>query len=114
MERISLIVAQTPKLFLSFGAMWLMITSGNSLSTAKQYQLQIAEYKLSVGSALSEVKKVSDTLEQTAKNSPIALEQIRQIEELTIESDAVLEELEAEIEEETDKLLETKNNEADK
>ena len=44
--------------FVGFGLMCFLIGSGWSVSQAKHYQLELAEYKLAVGSALSEVKTV--------------------------------------------------------
>ncbi len=90
-----------PKLFLSFGAMWLMIDSGKSISQAKHYQMELAEYKLTVGSALSEVQKVSDTLEKSVDSSAIAPQEKEEIKKLTQESSAVLEKIEGE----TEKLI---------
>ncbi len=51
------------------------------------------------------MKKASDTLENYADSEAIAPEQKREIEQLTQKSDAVLEEIEQEIEGETEKLI---------
>jgi hypothetical protein len=48
----------------SLGASW-------SISQAKIYELQAAQYKLQVGSAISKVQKVSDELEKSAERLPI-------------------------------------------
>ena len=97
--------------FIGFGVMWFLIGSGWSVSQAKVYQLELAEYKLAVGSALSEVKKVSDTLEKSADSSAIAPQDKREIEKLTEKTDAVLERVADDIKGETEKLiyLETEN-----
>ncbi len=58
-----------------------------------------------VGSALSEVKKLSDTLEQTAVNSAIAPHEKYRIQQLTEKSTAVLEQVESDIEQSTEKLI---------
>ena len=106
MEKLILLLSALPKIFLSWGAMWLMVTSGNSISDAKQYELSIAEYKLSVGSALNQVQKqVSNTLEKTAATPTIAPDQKREIEELTQKTNAVLEKAAEDIEGKSEKLL---------
>lgn len=91
--------------FVGFGLMWFLIGSGYSVARAKSYQIELAQYKLAVGSALHEVKKVSDTLERTAETSAIAPQEKYQIQQLTKKSSAVLEQVESEIEQSTDKLI---------
>ncbi len=92
--------------FIGFGLMWFLIGNGWSVSRAKVYQLELAEYKLAVGSALSEVRKVSDTLERTAESSTaIAPHERYQIQQLTQKSTAVLEQVESDIEQSTEKLI---------
>ena len=91
--------------FVGFGVMWFLIGSGWSVSRAKAYQIELAQYKLQVGSALSGVKKVSNTLERTAVSSAIAPHEKYRIQQLTEESSAVLEQVESIIEQETDKLI---------
>ena len=92
--------------FIGFGLMWFLIGNGWSVSRAKVYQLELAEYKLAVGSALSEVRKVSDTLERTAESSTaIAPHERYQIQKQAEKSTAALEQVESRIEQETDKLI---------
>ena len=91
--------------FVGFGLMWFLIGSGWSVSRAKAYQIELAEYKLQVGSALFGVRKVSDTLEQTAVNSAIAPHEKYRIQQLTEKSTAVLEQVESDIEQSTEKLI---------
>ena len=91
--------------FVAFGLMCWLMGCGWSVSRAKAYQIELAQYKLQVGSALSEVKKVSDTLERTAKSSAIAPHEKYRIQQLTEKSTAVLEQVESDIEQETDKLI---------
>ena len=91
--------------FIGFGLMWFLIGNGWSVSRAKAYQIELAEYKLQVGSVLSGVRKVSDNLEQTAVNSAIAPHEKYRIQQLTKKSTAVLEQVESDIEQETEKLI---------
>ncbi|MDJ0904166.1 MAG: hypothetical protein QNJ55_35820 [Xenococcus sp. MO_188.B8] len=91
--------------FVAFGLMCWLMGCGWSVSRAKAYQIELAQYKLQVGSALSEVKKVSDTLEQTAVNSAIAPHEKYRIQQLTEKSTAVLEQVESDIEQSTEKLI---------
>ncbi len=82
-----------------------MIVNGWSVARAKVYQLELAEDKLAVGSALSEVRKVSDTFERTAVSSAIAPHEKYRIQQLTQKSTAVLEQVESDIEQSTEKLI---------
>ncbi len=91
--------------FVAFGLMCWLMGCGWSVSRAKAYQIELAQYKLQVGSALSGVKKVSNTLERTAVSSAIAPHEKYRIQQLTEESSAVLEQVESIIEQETDKLI---------
>lgn len=91
--------------FVAFGIMSLLIGCGWSVSQAKVYQLELAEYKLAVGQVLSGVRKVSDTLERGAQTAPIAPAQKREIQQLTQDAAAVLEQVESDIELETEKLI---------
>ena len=91
--------------FIGFGLMWFLIGSGWSVSQAKHYQLELAEYKLAVGSALSQVQEVSNTLEKVSNNSAIAREQKKKIEELTLKTDVVLQQVQNKLENDTQKLI---------
>ena len=92
--------------FIGFGLMWFLIGSGWSVSRAKAYQIELAEYKLQVGSALFEIKKVSDTLERTAESSTtIAPDEKYQIQKQAEKSAAVIEQVESSIKQETEKLI---------
>ena len=90
---------------IGFGLMWFLIGCGWSISRAKSYQLELAQYKLAVGQVLSGVRKVSDTLERGAQTSTIAPAQKREIQQLTQDATAVLEQVESNIELETEKLI---------
>ena len=57
--------------FVGFGLMWFLIGAGWSLAKAKFYQAQLAEHKLVVGKVLSNVEKVSNTLERSAETSAL-------------------------------------------
>ena len=91
--------------FVGFGLMWFLIGSGWSVARAKAYQIELAEYKLQVGTALSEVKKVSDTLESVSNLPAIAPKQRQKIKKLTRKSDRILDAVEERVEKETDKLI---------
>lgn len=91
--------------FVGFGVMCFAIGSGWSVSRAKAYQLELAQYKLQVGTVLSDVSAVSNTLEQTAKTAAIAPAKKRQIQQLTNKTEATIEQIEAEIEQETSELI---------
>ena len=92
--------------FIGFGLMWFLIGSGWSVSRAKAYQIELAEYKLQVGSALSEVEKLSNDLEHTASESiAIAPREKYQIQKQAEKSAAVLELVKSSIEQETEKLI---------
>lgn len=91
--------------FIGFGVMWLLIGCAWSVSRAKAYQIELAQYKLQVGSALSQVKKVSDTLERTAESSTIAPHEKHQIKQQAKKSAAVIDQVESSIEQETEKLI---------
>ncbi len=97
--------------FVSFGLMIFLCCSGWSVARAKVYQLQVAEYKLAVGSALSEVKKVSDTLEKSAETSAIALKEKRKISKLTQQSNATIEQVEQSIDQDIAEILHGKPKE---
>ncbi len=90
--------------FVGLGLCVFLCGSGLSISRARSYQIELAQYKLAVGTALSEVKKVSDTLERSAESSAIAPQEKQRIHELTQKSDAVIQQVESEIEAETNKL----------
>ena len=88
----------------SFGLSAFLCCSGYSLTRATNYQLQLAEYRLQVGTALSQVKKVSDTLEKSAKTSALAPNKKQEIQQLTEKSDRIIDRVEQDIEAETSKL----------
>ena len=95
--------------FTSFGFMVFLSCTGISVVRTRQYELRIAEYQLAVGSALSEVKKVSSTLGQSADTLPIAPQQRWKIEQRLEESNAVIDKTEDEIEQRVDELLNLEN-----
>jgi hypothetical protein len=92
-------------IFTSFGFMCFLIGSGWSISRAKVYELELAQYKLAVGSVLTDVATVTDTLSSAAKQSAISPAQKQKIERLSSKSEAVIEQAELEIEQETMKLI---------
>ena len=106
-----IVIHPLAQIILSVGASVFMGFSGHSLSKAKTYQVQLAEYKLQVGTVLTSVEKVSDTLEQTAKTSAIAPADKKKIQQLTQKSDRLLEAVEKDIEEQTEKLIKSESEE---
>ncbi len=90
---------------LSIGISTFLCCSGISIVRAHNYQIEHKQFKLEVGAAISQVQRVSDTLERTAQTSAIAPKQKREIQQLTQKSSAVLEQVESDIELETEKLI---------
>ena len=91
--------------FVGFGVMIFLCGSGWSIAQARDYNMRLAEFQLEVGAALHKVKKVSHTLEETAKTSTIAPKDKQKILEATDKSDRFLDAVEADIEEEASKLI---------
>lgn len=84
-------------IFTSFGFMCFLIGSGWSISRAKVYELELAQYKLAVGTALSKVEQVSTTLDDAAQRAALAPAQKEKIARLTDKSEAVIEQVKSEI-----------------
>ena len=95
--------------FVGFGLMWFLIGAGWSLAKANYYQAQLAEYKLVVGKVLFDVEKVSDTFAQSVEISTLAPQEKYKIQKLTEKSSAVLEQVKADFEKETDRLINLEN-----
>jgi hypothetical protein len=75
-------------LVLSVGASW-------SLSQAKAFELELAQYKLTTGGAIADVQAVSDQIRQTTKILP--KQKAEQIKQQLDKSNAVLDEVQQEI-----------------
>lgn len=90
---------------LSLGLAIFLGCSGISIVRTDNYKIEHQQFKLEVGEAISKVRKVSDTLERTAETSAIADHEKYRIQQLTDKSTAVLEQVESEIEQETEKLI---------
>ncbi len=88
---------------MSVGTSW-------SISRAKVYQLELAQYKLAVGDALSDVKHVSDTLEQQTQSLPIPAAQKKEIQRSLSETNAVIESAEIEIDQEVKELTQPESD----
>jgi hypothetical protein len=84
---------------LSLGCSW-------SISRAKVYELELADFKLGVGDALLDVQKVSNSLEKSAERLPIPKNQKRKILNSIAESNVVLDQVQGEIEGEVNELTE--------
>ena len=96
--------------FVGFGLMCFLIGAGWSIAQAKYYKAQLAEHKLVVGKVLLDVEQVSDTLSESVKTSAITPQKKYEIQKLTEKSSAVpLEQVKADFEEETDKLINLEN-----
>lgn len=91
--------------FVGFGLMWFLCCSGISVARATNYQIELMEYKLAVGGALSSVEKVSDTLEFSAETSAIAPRSKREIKQLVKKSDRDLQAIEQDIDSQTERLF---------
>jgi hypothetical protein len=83
----------------SLGASW-------SISQAKIYELQAAQYKLQVGNAISKVQKVSDELEKSAERLPITPKNKADFQQQINENNAVIEQAKDEINQTVDSQLE--------
>ncbi len=90
---------------LSLGLAIFLSCSGISIVRTDNYKVEYQQFKLQVGEAISEVRKVSDTLERTAESSAIAPHEKYRIQQLTEKSTAVLEQVESDIEQSTEKLI---------
>lgn len=77
--------------FVGFGLMWLLIGSGYSVARAKVYQLELAQYKLEVGTSLNKVQQASDTLTAATKTLPLPQGKKQKIITQLEESNAVIE-----------------------
>ncbi len=84
----------------------LAIGTSYSLSQAKVYQLELAQYKLQVGTSLVKVQEASNALEQAAQNLPIAPQHLADIERLTTESNVIINSAEQRINEQIKPLVE--------
>lgn len=92
-------------IFTSFGFMCFLIGSGWSISRAKVYELQLAQYKLAVGSVLNDVATVNDTLDKVAQSAAIPTAQKQKIERLTDRNKAVIDQAQADITAQTSSLI---------
>lgn len=79
--------------FSSFGFMCFLIGAGYSISRASTYELELAQYKLQVGTKISDVQRVSSELENTINATAIGAKQKLKIKALTAEIDQATEEI---------------------
>jgi hypothetical protein len=84
---------------LSVGMSW-------AITRTKVFELELAQYKLRTGNALTKVQKVSDTLEQSAKTLPIGSKKKQEIQKQLAESSAVIDEASSEVYDEVKELIE--------
>ena len=96
--------------FVGFGVMCLLMGCGWSVAIDFSDRLELAEYKLAVGSILFDIKDVSDSLEKSADTLAIATEQKQEIKQLTQESKFLIQRVEQEIDREQEKLLHLEDN----
>ena len=92
--------------FVGFGLMWLLIGSGYSVARAKVYQLELAQYKLEVGTSLNKVQQVSNTLGEATKILPLPQGKKQKIFMQLEESNAVIEQTEQKVERDIKDLIE--------
>ena len=83
----------------------LSIGGSINISRTKTLEIEMAQYKLKTGSAISKVQKVSDALEKSADNSAIAPQQKKEIEQQLSESNEILEQAVEQIDRETKQLI---------
>jgi hypothetical protein len=76
---------------MAFGMSW-------SITQTSAFELELAQYKLRTGTALTKVQKVSDTLETTANQLPITAQKKEQIIEQLDQSNEVIEQATSEVE----------------
>ena len=69
---------------MSLGISW-------NLSKTKQFEIELASYKLKTGSAIADVQQVSDTLERSVENLPIANPKRQEFKRQLDQSNAMLE-----------------------
>jgi hypothetical protein len=84
---------------ISFGMSW-------TITRTKVFELELSQYKLRTGDALTKVQKVSDQIERSAKTLPIELGKKQALEKQLAESNAVIEEATDEVESEVKLLIE--------
>ena len=99
----------TPMFWNCVGLAIAIISIGTSwnISRTKTFELELAEYRLKTGSALNKVQKASDALEQSAKKLPLATQERVEIQQQLQQSNEIIERAEADIEKETDLLIES-------
>ena len=85
----------------------LSIGGSINISRTKTLEIEMAQYKLKTGRAISKVQKVSDTLEEVTNAGVIATPKRQEIEKALSQSNQILESAQDEIERETDNLVET-------
>lgn len=90
--------------FVGFAIATLSVGMSWSIIQNKIFELEIAQYKLKTVSAIANVQKASNTLEQAANTLPP--KQKKKIKQLTSESTSVLEKAETTIEQEVKQLIE--------
>lgn len=84
---------------LSVGMSW-------AITRTKVFELELAQYKLRTGNALSEIQQVSNTLEQSAKTLPLAQPQKQEIQQQLAESSAVIDEAIGTVTDDVEQLVE--------
>ena len=105
MNRRQLHLTELAWAFVGFGIMCFLMGSGWSVARAKYYQLQLAEHRLAVNSVLSGVKEVQETLIKSAETSAIAPQEKQEIKQQIQKNNRILDRVEADIEETTNKLI---------
>ncbi len=93
--------------FAGFAIAVLSIGTSWSISQAKVYQMELAQYKLAVGGALLDVQKVSDTLGKSAERLPINPAKKAEIKQQLSESNAVIEQAQQSVNQDIKQLSES-------
>lgn len=61
-----------------------------NLSKTKEFELELASYKLKTGNAIAEVQKASNALEKSVEQLPAVNQEVKQIKEQLNSTNAVL------------------------
>lgn len=89
---------------LCFGAGSFLFCAGLSLLRATNYQVEIAQYKLAVNSALHKAQEEINQIDRTVETAPLATKQKQKIKQSTQKSNAVIEEIQKDIKSENEQL----------
>jgi hypothetical protein len=98
----------TPIFWNCVGLSLLMLSIGMSwaITRTKVFELELAQYKLRTGNAISKIQEVSNQIASSAETLPIASGQKQKIQKQLAESTAVIEQAKDEVNSEVELLIE--------